>query len=111
MTALLHVTPLWNGNVTSVNPAKTALYTVPAGDRVVVRQVLVRNLDASTGRSFFIYVDTTIVATLVATSGGSAGGTVLFQPWIVLGPGQVLNGASQVATGFGVNVGGSLYTI
>lgn len=109
--ALLHVTPLFNGNVTSVNPSLTNLYTVPAGDRVVVRQVLVRNLTAGTGETFYLYVDSTLVASLVATSGGSAGGTVLFQPWIVLGPGQVLKGAASVAAGFGVNVGGSIYTI
>jgi hypothetical protein len=47
--ALLHVIQLARQNVVTVNPTFTTIYTVPAGDRVVLRSIAVRNLSGAAG--------------------------------------------------------------
>jgi hypothetical protein len=109
--AELHAIQLYQGNVVSVNPTRTNLYTVPAGRRIIVRSVASRNLNGGSSQAFYVYVNATVVYTVLATSGGSSGGSNEFRPWLVLGPGDILGAAAATSTGFGVVASGSTYTI
>lgn len=108
--ALLHVMQFWAGNVTSVNPTKTTLYTVPAGYRAVVRRVSGRNL-AGVARAGYVYLNGTLVHTLAAGAGGSSSDSPDWATWQVLTPGQLIQMSCEASTGFGVIVSGSLYFI
>lgn len=108
---MLHVSTFWLGNVTSVNPTKTNLYTVPTGYRAVLRSIAARNLNGSASQSFYVFINGTIIHSELLTSGGSSGGSTDWLPWIVFDEGQTLQMAASTSTGFGVVAGGSLYTI
>jgi hypothetical protein len=109
--ALLHVMQFAAQNVTTVNPTFTTLYTVPAGDRIVIRSVQVRNLSGSVAMTAYLRVNTVLIDTLVMTAGGTAGGQVEHRPWWVCAPGDVISMAASSAAGFGLILSGSLYTI
>jgi hypothetical protein len=105
--ALLHVTQFFVGSVTSVSPTYTTLYTVPAGHRIVLRNIQLHNQDGTTARLFYLKVG----GTLVYNPSVSAGGNSAVSLWIVLGPGQTIQTAGSNAAGFGLVVSGSDYTI
>jgi hypothetical protein len=109
--ALLHVTQLARQNVTTVNPVFTTIYTVPAGDRIVLRSIAVRNLSGSAGVTWYVEIDTVVVFTNVLGVGSVNAGSYEWRPWIVLGPGQLLKVAVNAAAGIGLVASGSLYTI
>jgi hypothetical protein len=109
--ALLHVMQFAAQNVTSVNPTYTTLYTVPAGDRIVIRSVQVRNLSGTAAMTAYLRVNTFLIDSLVMTVGGTAGSSVEHRPWWVCAPGDVISMAASVATGYGLILSGSLYTI
>lgn len=109
--ALLHATQLYVGNVTSVNPTKTLAYTVPAGMRIILRSVDMRNLLGTGGQTGYVYLAGVLAFSRVLTTGGSAGSDVEVRPWIVLTPGQQIQLACTNAAGIAFLVSGSIYTI
>lgn len=106
--ALLHATPLGNGATSS--GAFSTIYTVPAGMRVIVRSVIMRNASAGAGAGWVGVAGFTVLA-YPLTGAGTAGCNFEWRPWLVLGPGSTL----QIATGSGISVGfwasGSIYSI
>jgi hypothetical protein len=102
---------IYHGNITSVNPAVTNVYTVPAGDRIVVRDITVQNLSDTVANSFYVYVAGTWVWQVVLGTSSSSTGKAEIKPWWVMTPGQVLALAVSHSSGVGVVVSGSLYTI
>jgi hypothetical protein len=109
--ALLHVMQFYAANVTTVNPTRTTCYTVPAGDRIVVRSFAVRNLSGTAGMTVYIWINGVVVHTIFLTTGGTAGDSSEWRPWLVLTPGQTIQMAVSAAAGVGAIVSGSLYTI
>lgn len=108
--ALLHATHLYEGNITTTSGTQV-LYTVPAGYRVIIRSVILRNAAGSTN-SVNILVDSTWAAYFVSLpAGGTAGSSNEWRPWLVLGPGQTIGGRVSVATGCNCIISGSIYTI
>jgi hypothetical protein len=105
--ALLHVIPLFNGLITTTTGTGVNVYTVPAGDRVVVRDLTFRNVSSTTGYSLLVYVDTILVYSYSLAASESHE----YKPWWVLGPGQKLWLRVGNVTGVNVIVSGSLYTI
>lgn len=101
----------FTGNVTTVNPTRTTCYTVPAGDRIILRDVAVRNLSGSVSMSVYIWVNGVLVRTLICSVGGVAGDSQEWKPWIVATPGQTIQAAVSAAAGVGCVISGSLYTI
>lgn len=99
------------GSVTSVNPTRTTLYTVPAGDRIVIRNLAARNLNGSSATTVILWVANALVFTVSLTTGGTAGDHISQNLWIVATPGQTIQMAASNSTGFGIVVSGSLYTI
>jgi len=102
---------LFTGNVTTVNPSKTTCYTVPAGDRIVLRSVAVRNLSGSVANSCYVFVNGTLVRTINLGIGGSSTDSFEWRPWIVATPAQLVQLAVSNAAGVGAVLSGSLYTI
>lgn len=109
--ALLHVLQFYAANVTTVNPTFTTAYTVPAGDRIVLRSIAVRNLNGAAGVTVYVKVAGVLVKSIVLTTGGTSGDSSEWRPWIVATPGQTIQLAVSGATGVGAVVSGSLYTI
>jgi hypothetical protein len=109
--ALLHVTQLFTGNVVTANPTFTNVYTVPAGDRVVLRNLQARNLNGGASQTIYVELNAILIFTALLTSGGSSGGSISQNFWVVMNPADVLKIAASTTTGFGVVVSGSLYTI
>lgn len=87
------------------------MYTVPAGDRIILRSIAARNLSGSAGVTWYVYIGSTIIFTNVLTTGGSAGGSFEWRPWVVLGPTQTIEMAVSAAAGISCVVSGSIYTI
>lgn len=106
--ALLHVTPLYEGNVSS--GAFVSLYTVPAGMRVVLRSVNVYNT-SSTITAAILGLDSGIIFNHSLAVAGSSGSDFLWQGWIVCGPGQVIQGATGGSRTVHYVVSGTIYTI
>jgi hypothetical protein len=111
MSPDLRATQLYVGNVTTVNPVKTTLYTVAAGKRVILKSVQARNLYTGGTNTFYLFVATYLVWSYVLAAGGSAGSNFELRPWIVINPGQTLQAAVTNATGAGLVVSGSLHYI
>lgn len=109
--ALLHVTPLYHGLVTSVNPAMTTAFTVPAGYRYKLADILVRNQWTGGANHAYLFMDGTTLATLFPGSGGSGTDTIDFQTAVVFGPGQTCKVAVSNGTGVWFTLSGYLYTI
>jgi hypothetical protein len=109
--ALLHATQLFTGNVVTVNPSFTTCYTVPAGDRIILRSVAVRNLSGSVGLSVYVKVAGTLVWSKALTVGGTAGDNAEWRPWVVATPAQLVQVAVSNAAGVGCVISGSIYTI
>lgn len=109
--ALLHVDSLFIGNVTSIYPATTTVFTVPAGDRIVLRSIAVRNLAGSSSVAVYVTVDGIFVWTANLTGASGPGGMAEWRPWLVAGPGSVIRMAVNVAPGVGAAVSGSIYFI
>lgn len=109
--ALLHALNLFLGNVASVYPATTTVYTVPAGDRIILRSVAVRNLSGSVGVQVYVLVDGIFVWTGILTPGSTSGGSQEWRPWVVVGPGSVIKMAVSATPGAGAAASGSIYTI
>lgn len=105
--AMLHATQFWQGSVTSINPTKTALYTVPAGYRIIVRSMAVRNLTSSGSNNFYFFVNNVIVWSVTLAQAGNGE----WRPWLVAGPGDVINAAVSASAGCSGVLSGSLYTI
>lgn len=98
-------------NVVAVNPTFVTAYTVPAGDRIVLRSIAVRNLNGSGGVTWYVRLAGVVVFTGVLASGGTSGGSAEWRPWIVMTPGQKIELAVSATPGVGAVVSGSLYTI
>jgi len=109
--ALLHATQLFTGTIVVLTNPGTTLYTVPAGNRIIVRSVAVRNLWGGGVNRFFFKVNGTIVWDPNLNAGGTSGDSQEFRPWIVATPGQLLQALVTNANGVGVVVSGSIYTI
>jgi hypothetical protein len=105
------VNQFFAGNVVSVNPTRTLCYTVPAGDRIVIRSVAVRNLSGTSATTAILWVANTLVWTHSLGVGGTSTDSFEFRPWIVATPGQLIQMAASNSTGFGCVISGSLYTI
>ena len=106
--ALLHLTPLFQGNVTA--GAVRTIYTVPAGDRVNLRNVVMSNRSAAAQTVTLSLNGQYIVAWfgLAAAGGGSSSAT--WSGWLVLAPGTTIT--FNVQTGScDVLCSGSIYTI
>lgn len=108
--ALLHVLQLANAKVINTSTHQI-LYTVPAGDRVVLRSITMQNL-ASVAQGCIIYLPDP-AQILFHSLGAKNSGTDTFEwrPWIVLGPGQSIGATVGNTTGVNVVLSGSLYTI
>lgn len=106
--ALLHVTPLYEGDVSS--GAFVTLYTVPAGFRVVLRSVNVYNTTA-TITAAILGIDSGNVFNHSLAAAGAAGSDYLWLGWIVLGPGQKIQGATGGSRTVHYIVSGTIYTI
>jgi hypothetical protein len=109
--ALLHATQLFAGNVTSVNPTFTTAYTVPAGNRIILRSIAVRNLSGAAGVTWYVKVNGVVVFTNVLGIGSLSTGSFEWRPWIVATPAQTIQLAVSAAAGIGALVSGSIYTI
>lgn len=108
---LLHATQLFVGNVITANPTFTTCYTVPAGDRIILRSIAYRNLNGSTVQSLYVKIGGTVVWTAAVAAGGTSAGSGEWRPWIVCPPGQTIQLAASTTTGFGILISGSIYTI
>jgi hypothetical protein len=108
--ALLHATQLYSGTITSTAPVYPTLFTVPAGERYIVRSAVMRNLLAA-NQQIVLIANGLAVFTIVLTSGGAAGGSFEWTPWLVMTPGQTMQAHGASATGFNLIVSGSHYTI
>jgi hypothetical protein len=61
--------------------------------------------------TWYVKVGGTFVYTNVLGAGGTGAGSAEWRPWIVATPGQKIELAVNAATGIGVVVSGSIYTI
>jgi hypothetical protein len=109
--ALLHATQLASAAVTNTVAPGTLLYTVPAGDRIILRSVAVRNLWGGGGNRVFIYVNGIVLWDPLLNAGQTAGDSQEWRPWIVATPGQTIRAQVSNANGVNVLVSGSIYTI
>lgn len=108
--ALLHATQLANAKVTTTS-TRTALYTVPAGMRIILRSVAIENL-ASVAQGFILYLpDPSQIWFKSVGAHNSGTDNFEWRPWIVATPGQVISAQVGNATGVQVIVSGSIYTI
>lgn len=107
MTPLLHATQLYLGVITSVDPTKTLTYTVPSGDRVILRSVAVRNGSGSTAVQTYIYLNTVRIWSTALAGGGN----FEWRPWLVLNPGDQINASVSAAAGASFAISGSVYYI
>jgi hypothetical protein len=105
--AELHVYQLWVGNVTTTTGTGQTVYTVPAGKRVVIRNVRFRNLSGAGSFSLLLYVNGVLIFSELLAASASAAEDF----WTVLHPGDVLSLRSGTATGISTAVSGSIYTI
>jgi hypothetical protein len=105
------VQQFYAANVTTVNPTFTTAYTVPAGDRIVLRSIAARNLAGGAGVTYYVKINGVLAYTFVLGNGGTSSGSNEWRPWIVLTPAQKIEIAVSAAAGIGVIVSGSLYTI
>lgn len=106
--ALLHATPLYKGNVSS--SGFVTLYTVPAGKRVVLRSVNIYNTTA-TITAAILGVNSGILFNRSLAVAGAAGADTYWAGWIVLGPGDVIQGATGSSRTCFYAVSGSIYDI
>lgn len=106
--ALLHATPLFSGNITAT--AFTTVYTVPAGMRIIIRSVAVRNA-AAAAQVVSLAVDAVNVWVKNLTTGGTDGSAFEWRPWIVLTEGQTIRVHVSNSAGAAFTISGSIYTI
>lgn len=107
--ALLHVMQFYAGTISSTTA--TNLYTVPAGDRIVLRTVSVQN-QSSSAVVFTLALSGGPTIVLISTNPeGTSGDNFQWRPWIVLPAGAVLQGKVLTAHAVGVILSGSIYTI
>jgi hypothetical protein len=109
--ALLHATQFAALKVITVNPTLTTAYTVPAGDRIILRSVAMRNLLTTGTLTAYVYLAGLLIESHILAAGGAAGSDFEWRPWIVMTPGQLVQLAVSNATGADMIVSGSLYTI
>lgn len=109
--ALLHVTPLYAGDVTTVNPSLTTAFTVPAGYRYTVKTVTMRNAWSGGSNDFYIIQGSVHLAHFILGNGGGSLDSAQFNTWVVFGPGAQLKLAVSNAAGVHATVSGYLYTI
>lgn len=105
--ALLHVIELWKALEVLTTGTGTVRYTVPAGKRVVLRNVSMRNVSSTTGYSLLIYMS----GLLVYSKSLAASESFDKDFWIVLGPGETISTRVGNVTGINVTGSGSIYTI
>lgn len=111
MTPLLHAKQLYTGLVVAVNPTFLSAYTVPAGFRIILRSVVVRNKLTTASNHVYIEVAGNFVWTKVLAAGGTSGDQDQWQTWVVAEPGQVIGAAVSNATGVWVTISGSIYYV
>jgi len=106
--ALLHVTQFFQGDVTASSITPNVVYTVPTGDRIVIRYVHAHNHDGGAAHQLIIRFG----GLAVRSTSVPAGGDFEWFPWYVLNAGQQID-LRFVATGGGaaVEVAGSLYFV
>jgi hypothetical protein len=108
--ALLHVTQLYAGLVTHLG-SPLALYTVPAGYRVVLRDVELTN-HASVAQGCDIAAPMPVLArTQSLGSSSSSSASFTWSPWIVLGPGDQIGADVGNSGGVYMVFSGSIYFI
>lgn len=105
--ALLHAYNFYTGLITSVLPAVSTAYTVPAGKRIIVRQVEWRNNSGSIAHVAY-FRNTGI---LLHSASLAAGGNAAWSTWLVMMPGDTIQLACSNAVGVNVSVSGSIYDI
>lgn len=105
--ALLHVIDLFQGTYIVTTGTGTLVYTVPAGHRIVLRNLTMRNVSSTTGYSLLAYASGVLFysKSLVASESFDK------DLWVVLGPGSTLSMRVGNATGINVLGSGSIYTI
>jgi hypothetical protein len=107
--ALLHATQLYSGIVTG--SGVTDLYTVPAGNRIILRSAYVESHAAvSIQASLLLNVISTIHIWNL-TAEGTAGDSNEWRPWMVLTPGQIIRGKVATVQPCVFIISGSIYTI
>jgi len=109
--ALLHATQLASAVVTNVTSPGTTLYTVPAGDRVIVRSIQMRNLWGGGANRCFIRINGLVLADPNLATGQTSGDSLELRPWWVMTPGQLIQVLVSNAAGINVLISGSIYTI
>lgn len=103
--ALLHATQFYNGRPTA-DGAQHTLYTVPSGDRIILRDI---NLQEAGGGAPYIifYVNGYRILTSFLTAHLHSDNRF----WLVVGPGQTISCLVQSGFSVDVTISGSLYTI
>jgi len=109
--AELRATQFFHANVSTVNPAKTTAWTVPAGRRIIVRSVAMRNLSLGVTQTLYVLVGGIVVKSQIITPPGSSGDSVEWRPWIVVDEGETLQLTVGTAGSVGVVVSGSNHFI
>lgn len=93
-----------------VGGATVTLFTVPAGQRMVLRSVTMRNLSTSSGTGWVVFNGSGMFIKPL-TPAGTDGASFEYRPWVVFGPGATLG----ISAGSGIAVfmvaSGSIYTI
>lgn len=105
--SLLHAYNFYTGLITAVLPAVTNAYTVPAGKRIIVRQVEWRNNSGAV--AIVAYFRNSGI--LLHSVSLAAGGNGAWSTWLVMMPGDVIQLACNNAVGANVSVSGSIYNI
>jgi len=108
--ALLHAKPLYKGRVTAVG-AWTDLYTVPSGDRVILRNLVGRAEGNSSNVDAYFRISGQQFVHLVLTPDGTAGNNYDLTEWLVMDQNDVLSVYQTGTNGLWVIASGSLYTI
>ena len=79
-------------DVVITGPGPVALFTVPAGHRYILRSINMYNPEGTVnGLTVTIGTSPTIASQSMPVAGG-IGNPYNLQPWIVLNPGQTING-------------------
>lgn len=103
--ALLRAHQFFNGVVAT--PPAAPLYTVPAGWTIILKDVSIQNVGASTA-TVRIVQSGRVLTLKSLTSSGSAGSSWDYQTWVVLTEGQALSISSSVNQSYNVVMSGSL---
>jgi hypothetical protein len=105
VTVPLHSTQFVSTPLSGAGPG--TLYTVPAGNRAVVKAVNLAS-NASTGKFFSLNVDGAVLL-FSLTLGALA--TFQWNGWVVLNAGETLKWSGASGGSYHINIGGYLYPL